>query len=89
MPRALAEFATLASVAAPLMAISPRGDGHPVLVIPGLLAGDRSTAVLRRYLVELGYDAPPWTLSRNHGKRTVDDTIAPEPICIGVAGISR
>jgi hypothetical protein len=33
----------------PLLARAPRGDGHPVLVLPGLLASDLSTALLRRY----------------------------------------
>ena len=30
--------------AMPLLRLAPRGDGHPVLVLPGLLASDRSTA---------------------------------------------
>ena len=32
---------------------APRGDGHPVLVLPGLCAGDNTTVPLRRFL-----DAP-------------------------------
>jgi hypothetical protein len=31
------------------------GDGHPVLVIPGFTAGDRSTTLLRKFLSSLGY----------------------------------
>jgi pimeloyl-ACP methyl ester carboxylesterase len=50
-----------------LMASLPRGDGHPVLVFPGLAASDLSTAPLRRFLVERGYDARPWELGRNLG----------------------
>jgi len=53
--------------AAPLLARAPRGDGHPVLVLPGFLATDRSTAVLRRYLEHLGYDVQGWRLGRNLG----------------------
>jgi pimeloyl-ACP methyl ester carboxylesterase len=33
----------------------PRGDGHPVLVIPGFLAGPFSTQLLRDMLRRLGY----------------------------------
>ena len=53
--------------AAPIAVRAPAGDGHPVLVIPGLGAGDASTALLRRYLVRLGYDAQGWALGRNSG----------------------
>ena len=45
----------------------PRGDGHPVLVLPGLLAGDFSTAPLRRFLRALCYDARGWKLGLNRG----------------------
>lgn len=31
----------------PLLRLAPRGDGQPVIVYPGLLAGDGSTALLR------------------------------------------
>ena len=34
---------------------APRGDGHPVLVLPGLGAGDASTRPLRWFLDRLGY----------------------------------
>lgn len=51
----------------PWLARAPRGDGHPVLVLPGLLAGDMSTAVLRRFLRGLGYQAQGWDLGRNVG----------------------
>jgi len=34
----------------------PRGDGHSVLVLPGLLADDISTHALRTALRKLGYD---------------------------------
>ena len=49
----------------PLLQLTPRGDGHPVLVLPGLVAGDASTLVLRRYLASRGYDAHGWGLGRN------------------------
>ena len=49
----------------------PPGDGHPVLVIPGFLASDRSTVMLRAYLMRLGYRSEPWTLGRNLGPRSI------------------
>ncbi|MGJ3630049.1 esterase/lipase family protein [Sphingomonas sp. MMS24-JH45] len=69
-PRALAEFGTLFP-AAPVLASAPRGDGHPVLVLPGFTTTDRSTAVLRRYLTRLGYDAHTWDLGRNLGPKAI------------------
>lgn len=64
--RAMFEFSTL-PLASPLLARAPRGDGHSVLVLPGFIAGDRSTDPLRRYLRQLGYDAHAWELGRNLG----------------------
>jgi pimeloyl-ACP methyl ester carboxylesterase len=46
---------------------APRGDGHPVLVLPGLLAGDFSTVPLRRFLRAVSYDARGWGLGVNVG----------------------
>src|SRR6478736_2873278 len=51
----------------PLLMRAPRGDGHPVLALPGFLASDLSMAPLRRYLSELGYDAHAWQMGRNVG----------------------
>ncbi len=51
----------------PLLLRAPRGDGHPVLALPGFLASDLSMAPLRRYLKELGYDTYAWNLGRNLG----------------------
>jgi pimeloyl-ACP methyl ester carboxylesterase len=50
----------------PLM-LAPRGDGHRVLVLPGLGGGDGSTAPLRHYLDWLGYTTLPWELGTNRG----------------------
>lgn len=49
------------------LALAPRGDGHAVLVLPGLLATDMSTTPLRRFLGSLGYDVRGWSLGRNLG----------------------
>jgi pimeloyl-ACP methyl ester carboxylesterase len=46
---------------------APRGDGHPVLLLPGFLASDLSMAPMRRYLRELGYDSHAWQMGRNLG----------------------
>jgi len=45
------------------------GDGHPVLVIPGFTAGDRSTSVLRNFLSSLGYLPCGWKQGVNFGAR--------------------
>src|SRR5215212_6824425 len=63
-PRALFEFASFIALR-PAMSFLPRGDGHPVLVLPGFLASDTSTIPLRNLLVDLGYDAVGWELGRN------------------------
>ena len=55
------------SVTLPALARAPRGDGHAVLVIPGLGASDRSTLILRRFLSTLGYATHGWELGRNIG----------------------
>ena len=51
----------------PLLMRAPRGDGHPVLALPGFLASDLSMALMRRYLKELGYDTHAWNMGRNLG----------------------
>ncbi len=58
----------------PWMRFAPKGDGHPVLVLPGLIAGDTSTWPLRHFLSQLGYVAYPWDLGANFGPR--GDTVA-------------
>ena len=64
--RAWLEFASLLP-ALPILQAAPRGDGHPVLVLPGWLASDRSTQALRWFLRDRGYHAHGWRLGRNHG----------------------
>jgi pimeloyl-ACP methyl ester carboxylesterase len=51
----------------PLLLRAPRGDGHPVLALPGFLASDISMAPLRHYLKQLGYDARGCKMGRNLG----------------------
>ena len=64
--RALLELAALLP-AYPLLRRAPRGDGHPVLVLPGFLASDFSTRTLRAFLRDRGYSAHAWKLGRNLG----------------------
>jgi pimeloyl-ACP methyl ester carboxylesterase len=64
--RALADLAALL-LAVPWLAAAPRGDGHGVLVLPGMLASDTSTLPLRAFLGRLGYDVRGWDLGRNCG----------------------
>jgi len=64
--RGLADLGALA-LAAPGLLAAPRGDGHGVLVFPGLLASDSSTLPLRTFLRWLGYDVRGWDLGRNNG----------------------
>lgn len=53
----------------PFMRSAPRGDSHPVLVFPGLAAGDITTLVIRRFLKDLGYPAFAWEQGLNFGPR--------------------
>jgi len=64
--RAGVDAAALAA-AWPMLATARRGDGHPVLVLPGWLTGDPATMPLRTILRALGHDVSAWSLGRNHG----------------------
>ena len=65
---ARAPFEALSSLALwPLLQAGPRGDGHPVLVLPGLVAHDSSTRLLRKFLVERGFVPHGWGQGINFG----------------------
>jgi hypothetical protein len=66
--RALSEFGAF-WLLRPWLSAAPRGDGHPVLVLPGLLADDMSTRPLRGFLNSHGYKAHGWKQGRNLGLR--------------------
>lgn len=55
--------------------ICPKGDGHPVIVFPGLGTADSSTRCLRTFLEDIGYVTYPWGLGRNLGPRRGLDTL--------------
>jgi len=64
--RAPLEWATL-PLSAPYLLTAPKGDGRPVLLAPGYMAGDGSMLPLELYLKHLGYDAKSWGLGTNRG----------------------
>jgi pimeloyl-ACP methyl ester carboxylesterase len=51
----------------PFPADVPRGDGHTVLVIPGFLAGDWTTARMRAFLRQTGYRTRTARIAFNAG----------------------
>lgn len=65
--RALPELASFAAALPLLATLCPRGDGQPVLVLPGLITSDTSTRPLRAILSALGYPVYGWNLGRNFG----------------------
>jgi triacylglycerol lipase len=70
LPRAVWAFASLLPARAMLDA-APRGDGRPVMLLPGLVNSDRSMTIMRRYLDGLGYRCTGWGLGRNLGNRAI------------------
>jgi pimeloyl-ACP methyl ester carboxylesterase len=69
-PRAFLEVGSLPWLS-PLLLQAPKGDGHPVLLLPGFMAGEGSMKPLFGYLKKLGYDPYQWELGRNLGPRAV------------------
>ena len=67
LPRTLFEVGTLATLWASLLREAPKGEPHPVMVLPGFGAGDESTVMLRRFLTQLGYKPLPWLQGTNTG----------------------
>src|SRR3546814_7681961 len=65
--RAFFEWSAFAAARSWLLRNVPRGDAHPVMVLPGLIASDRSTGPLRRFLGDCGYHVYPWEQGFNRG----------------------
>lgn len=61
----------LATLTMPYLMTAPRGDKHPVLLLPGFMAGDLSTRPIRTYLKMKGYQPYGWKLGRNLGRDIV------------------
>jgi pimeloyl-ACP methyl ester carboxylesterase len=54
--------------------ISKHGDGHPVVIFPGLATDGHAVATLREHCRALGYDAMDWGQGFNTGPRgDIDD----------------
>jgi pimeloyl-ACP methyl ester carboxylesterase len=70
LPRAAWTLGSLAFARSMLMAAA-KGDGRPVLLLPGLFTSDASNAVLKRYLEALGYRGYGWELGHNFSLRTI------------------
>ena len=74
--RWFSEFLALPKVhAAPLRApvvVPPFGRGRPVLVLPGLMSNDRSTALLRNSLTKAGFAAEGWEQGMNLGAQPAE-----------------
>ncbi len=67
--RAPLELAALVATT-PWLRKLPRGDGHAVMVFPGLAANDFTTRPLRRFLDRLGYQTVGWGQGFNVGPRS-------------------
>ena len=91
--RAPLEWASLV-LRAPRLTRAPRGDGRPVMLIPGFRADDSSMRPLGRFLEYLGYDVYDWGFGRNRGdveqdirrvgerSRDLHDTLDGEPVTL-------
>ena len=66
--RAFAEFGTM-MLTLPWLRKMPRGDGLPVMLIPGFGTTDASMQPMRRLLQILGYKVYGWNQGRNLGMR--------------------
>lgn len=62
----------------PWLRTLPKGDGHPVMLLPGFGASDWHMNPLKRFLRDRGYAAQGWKLGRNTGMNAkVRDGLAP------------
>lgn len=64
--RALLEFGSLPA-SWPFLSAGHAGDGHPVLLLPGLAAGDATLAPLAFFLRRNGFAVETWGFGRNRG----------------------
>jgi pimeloyl-ACP methyl ester carboxylesterase len=66
--RAIAEMAAL-KLSKNILHKAPKGDGHPVMVLPGFMGDDGYNGPLRRFLTRCDYAVHGWGLGRNLGPR--------------------
>jgi len=50
----------------------PKGDGHPVMLVPGFLTNDTAMLPLRYFLDYLGYEAHPWGFGYNLANNDIE-----------------
>lgn len=72
-PVRLAWECTTLMLTMPMLATAPRGDGHPVMVLPGFATNDQMTGLLRGFLAQWGYDVHPLDLGWNFDQHTVGE----------------
>ncbi|MEW6996972.1 esterase/lipase family protein [Colwelliaceae bacterium BS250] len=66
IPRAVIETVSL-GLMSPYLLNLPKGDGHPVIVIPGFTATDSETYLLRQFLTSRNYKVHGLNMGRNVG----------------------
>ena len=91
--RAPLDWATLL-LRAPALSRAPRGDGRPVMLLPGYGADTASMRPLGKYLDYLGYRVLDWGVGRNRGRvnddvervgaraREIHDRLGGEPLTL-------
>jgi pimeloyl-ACP methyl ester carboxylesterase len=65
-PRAAAELALLPA-AVPFLLRAARGDGHPVLLVPGFMSSEIPLSAMKAFLRNRGYAVETWGFGRNVG----------------------
>ena len=65
--RAFLEMAALPYALPALLAAAPRGDGHPVLLMPGFMANEGTLFALKMFVGQRGYGVQNWGFGRNVG----------------------
>jgi pimeloyl-ACP methyl ester carboxylesterase len=73
----------------PELSSLPHGDGHPVLVLPGLLSADWMTRGFRGVLTALGYQVEGWGAGINLGPTESAWRITAERLLTVAAGSGR
>jgi pimeloyl-ACP methyl ester carboxylesterase len=51
----------------PMLLMAPRGDGHPVLLVPGFMSTELPLLAMQAYLRNRGYTVDMWGFGRNVG----------------------
>lgn len=73
--RAFFELGSFYATKRLLKKVTPDGDGHPVLVLPGFMASDASTKPLRSFLTQKGYAVHGWEMGRNLGRLAYNEIL--------------